>query len=300
MKTKIIGIFVFMLLIATAVPAVESIKNNTIIVTVANQPLPFTAVNWTETQKILADDGATLDCFGASVSVDGDTALIGAYWDDDNGVDSGSVYVFTRTGSTWTQQTKLLASDGAAGDAFGYTVSLDGDTALIAASLDDDNGESSGSAYVFTRTGTTWTEQAKLLPLDGVAGDNLCWVSLNGDTALLGVPGDDDNGEHTGSAYVFTRTETTWTQEAKLLAADGAAQDWFGYGVSIDGDTALIGSELDDDSGTDSGSAYICSFRDNLDSTGKTCRLRWCCRRPVWCSCLSRRKYRFYRCIIGR
>ena len=83
--------------------------------------------------------------------------------------DSGSAYVFTRTGTTWTQQAKLLASDGEAGEQFGYYVSLDGDTALIGADMDDDNGVDSGSAYIFTRTGTTWTQQAKLLASDGAS-----------------------------------------------------------------------------------------------------------------------------------
>jgi hypothetical protein len=100
----------------------------------------------------------------------------------------------------------LLASDGAAGDWFGTCVSLDGDTALIGSVLDDDNGGNSGSAYVFTRTGTTWTQEAKLLASDGAANDQLgCWVSLDGDTALIGAPFDDDNGKDSGSAYVFTK-----------------------------------------------------------------------------------------------
>jgi hypothetical protein len=216
-----------------------------------------TGTTWTQQAKLLTSDGAAGDWFGWVVSLDGDTALIGAPQDDDNGTDSGSAYVFTRTGTTWTQQQKLKASDGAAGDRFSdYAVALDGNTALIGADYDDDNGTDSGSAYVFTRTGTTWTQQAKLLASDGAAGDNFgCFVSLYGDTALIGACAFDFSGS--GSAYVFTRTGTTWTQEAKLLASDGAAGDWFGTCVSLDGDTALIGSVLDDDNGGNSGSAYV-------------------------------------------
>jgi len=218
-----------------------------------------TGTTWTQQAKLLALDGAAGDLFGASVALSGDTALIGALMDDDNGVDAGSAYVFTRTGTTWTQQAKLLASDGAAGDQFSYyTCSLSGDTALISAPFDDDNGVDSGSVYVFTRTGTTWTQQAKLLTSDGAAGDVFgISFSLDGDAAIIGASYDDDNGTNSGSAYVFTRTGTTWTQQAKLLALDGAAGNYFGGFVSLFGDTALIGAWGDDDNGSDSGSAYV-------------------------------------------
>lgn len=217
-----------------------------------------TGTTWTQQAKLTASDGATNDQFGGIVSLYGNTALIGACWDDDNGVDSGSAYVFTRTGTTWTQQQKLTAPDGTAGDWFGFCVSLVGDTALIGAQ-GDPNGGDSGSAYVFTRSGTTWTLQQKLLASDGTAGDCFGFmVSLDGDTALIGADWDDDNGNNSGSAYVFTCTGTTWTQQAKLLPSDGAAEDDFsGGGVCLSGDTALIGAELDDDNGVDSGSAYV-------------------------------------------
>jgi len=258
MEKKILGIFVCVLLIATAVPAVESLRNSAINQTVPSLPLSSMVVNWTEIQKLLPSDGAASDYFGYSVSLDGDTALIGAYYDDDNGAQSGSAYVFTRSGTTWAQQAKLLASDGAAIDYFGYSVSLSGDTALIGADGDDDNGVDSGSAYVFTRTGTTWAQQAKLLASDGAVYDSFGWsVSLSGDTALIGTPFDDDNGNSSGSAYVFTRIGTSWIQSAKLLAADGAAADRFGWRVSLSGNTALFGVRWDEDNGVNSGSAYM-------------------------------------------
>ena len=103
--------------------------------------------------KLTASDGAVNDYFGSSVSIssDGTTALIGAYLDDDKGANSGSAYVFKYNGTSWTQQSKLTASDGAASDQFGYSVSIssDGTTALIGAIYDDDKGTNSGSAYVF-------------------------------------------------------------------------------------------------------------------------------------------------------
>jgi hypothetical protein len=257
MKNKIVGILVCILILATAVPAVTSGENNSKDATIPNIFQINTMGYWTQKQKLLASDGAANDNFGLWVDYDGDTALIGAWNDDDNGVDSGSAYVFIWTGTTWTQQAKLLASDGQAGDSFGSSVSISGDTALIGARWDDDNGNKAGSAYVFIRTGTTWTQQAKILPADAEAEDRFGGsVSLDGDTAVISAWFDNDNGNGSGSAYVFIRTGTTWTQQAKLLASDGQEGDDFGD-ASVCGDTALIGAALDDDNGVDSGSAYI-------------------------------------------
>jgi hypothetical protein len=219
-----------------------------------------TGFRWRYQTKLLASDGADGDFFGTSVSVDGDTVLIGAYGNDDNGGWSGSAYVFTRTDTTWTQQAKLLPSDNAAEDNFGASVSLAGDTALIGAPSDDDKGVDSGSVYVFTRTGTNWTQQAKLLASDGVNYDQFgISVSLDGDTALIGAVDLDWYSYYAtgpGSAYVFSRTSTTWTQQAKLLASDGAKGDRFGYSVSLSGDRALIGAYCDRN-GDYLGSAYM-------------------------------------------
>jgi hypothetical protein len=252
MKRKIIGILVCMLLIATAIPAVISIKINTINTRIPSHPQTSMGVGFMEIQKLYASDGAAFASFGSAVYIDGDTALIGAAGDDDNGIDSGSAYVFIRNGTTWTQQAKLLASDGAAGDQFGYFPVLDGDTALISAYYDDAH---KGSAYVFTRSGTTWTEQQKLIASDGIGGAQFgVSVALQGDTAFIGANRDDDNGNYSGSVYVFTRSGITWTQQQKLTASDGAAQDRFGLCVAFEGDTALISAGGDDNL---TGSAYI-------------------------------------------
>ena len=123
------------------------------------------------------------------------------------------------------------------------SVAIAGDTIVVGAWLDDDNGTDSGSAYVFTRTGTTWTEQAKLTASDGAADDQFgISVAIAGDTIVVGAYRDDDNGTDSGSAYVFTRTGTTWTQQAKLTASDGAADDQFGSSVAIAGDTIVVGA----------------------------------------------------------
>jgi FG-GAP repeat len=209
---------------------------------------------WTEQAKLVASDGVNLDNFGSSVALYADSALIGACLNNQ----SGSVYVFTRTDTTWTQLTKLTPSDGFNGESFGESVALGSNTALIGAVMDDDNGFCSGSAYVFTLTGTTWTEQAKLIASDGATMDFFGnSVSISGDTVLIGDVCDNDNGENSGSAYIFFRTGSTWIQQAKLLPSDGTVWDYFSYSISIQGNTALIGAIYDDDNGTNSGSAYV-------------------------------------------
>ena len=207
---------------------------------VCASPPPFSQT------KIVDGDAAAVDCFGTSVSISGDTALVGAYQDDDAGSDTGSAYVFVRSGDTWTQQAKLTASDAAAGDFFGYSVSVSGDTAIIGALRDDDAGSGSGSAYVFVRSGTTWTQQQKLTASDAAGEDQFgISVSIDGDTALVGAYDDDDAGAMSGSAYVFVRSGDTWTQQQKLTASDAAAGDFFSYSVSVSGDTALVGATHD-------------------------------------------------------
>ena len=209
-------------------------------------------------KKITASDGYYSDYFGAAVSVHGDTALVGAQYDDDKGTNSGSAYVFARIGNAWGQQQKLVASDGAAHDYFGYAVSVHGDTALVGAYYDDPKSTNSGSAYVFARTGSTWSQQMKLVPSDGAYYDYFGYaVSVHGNTALVGAYLDDDKGTNSGSAYVFARTGTNWSQQRKLTADDGYYSDYFGYAVSINDNTALVGALYDDDRGGSSGSAYV-------------------------------------------
>ena len=207
---------------------------------------------------LFASDGAAFDRLGEAVSISGDTVVVGAPRDDDNGDSSGSAYVFVRSGATWIEQAKLLPGDGALGDRFGTSVSISGDTVVVGAPFDDDNGSSAGSAYVFVRSGTTWTEQAKLLPGDGAASDDFgTSVSIDGDITVVGAIQHDDSGGNSGSAYVFVRSGATWSEEAKLLASDGAAGDFFGQSVSVSGSTAAVGALQYDDAGTSSGSAYV-------------------------------------------
>ncbi|GAH13390.1 unnamed protein product, partial [marine sediment metagenome] len=108
---------------------------------------------------MLPSDGSAGDIFGRSVSIDGDYVVIGANLDDDNGKDSGAAYIFKRSGSTWIQEAKLLASDGRASDRFGFSVSINGTTAIIGADLNDNKGENSGAAYIFRLSGSRWVQE---------------------------------------------------------------------------------------------------------------------------------------------
>jgi uncharacterized repeat protein (TIGR01451 family) len=216
---------------------------------------------WTEQQKIAPADGAALDLFGSAVSLSTDTAVVGAPGDDTAaGADAGSAYVFLRAGTTWTQQQKLAGSGAAASDAFGTSVSVSTNTALVGAPAADAGSGDEGAAWVFQRSGATWTEQQRLTASDGAGGDGFGRaVSVSADTALVGAPGADaPGGADAGATYVYFRAGTTWTEQPRLLAPDGAPADAFGSSVSGGGELAAVGAPLDDTAGgADSGSVHI-------------------------------------------
>jgi hypothetical protein len=212
--------------------------------------------SWSQQAKLLASDGAAYDFFSWSVSISGDYAIVGAYSGDGIVADSGSAYIFKREDANWVQQQKLLASDGAAGDVFGCSVSLSGDYTIVGAHQYNSGG--AGKSYIFKRDGESWVQQAKLTASDGTAYDFFGnSVSINGDYAIVGVCNDDDKGTESGSAYIFKRDGTSWSEQAKITASDGAAYDYFSMSVSISGDFAIVGADGDDDKGDGSGSAYI-------------------------------------------
>ncbi len=202
-------------------------------------PAPFGP----QTAKLTASDGTASDYFGSSVSISGNTVVVGA-----NGAtvgtnsDQGAAYVFTESGSSWTQTGKLTASDGAASDYFGNSISISGNTVVVGA-VDVNN--MTGAAYVFTESDSAWTQTAKLTAADGAAGDYFgSSVSISSNTVVVGANGTTVGGNSDqGAAYVFTESSSSWTQTAKLTAADGAAGDWFGYSVSISGDTVVVAAE---------------------------------------------------------
>jgi T5SS/PEP-CTERM-associated repeat protein len=229
--------------------------------------------------KLTASDAASSDQLGKSASLYGDNALVGARYHYTTDVHEGAAYYFknlnSNTTGTATQDVKLIASDAAFNDSFGDGVSLSGDSALAGAKSDDDWGSESGSAYYFknlnSNTSGVATENVKLTASDGAANDFFGnYVSLSGDKALVSSYRATVNG-HTvqGAAYYFkglnSNTTGHATENVKLTASDGAANDTFGVSVSLNGDTALLGANGDDNMGSASGSAYIFTA---LDSAG--------------------------------
>ena len=213
---------------------------------------------WTQEAKLTAGDPATNDQFGTSVALDGDTVVVGSPQDDDNGASSGSAYVFVRSGSTWSQQAKLTASDGAANDLFANRIALSGNTAVAASAGHDTPATGAGAVYVFVRSGSTWSQQHKLSADDAGVNDFFgASVGVSGDSVAVGATGDNTNGTAAGAAYLFGRSGTTWTQSQKLLPSDGAAVDIFGGSIAIDGNRVAVGASGNNDAGNDSGSAYV-------------------------------------------
>ena len=199
--------------------------------------------SWSQQAKLVASDAAASDYAGWSVAIDGDTLVVGAYGEDTGGSSAGAAYVFTRSGTTWSQQAKIQASDAQANDQFGGSVAIEGDTIVVAARLEDTGASAAGSVYVFTRSGTSWSQQAKIQASDAAGGDYFGeYVAIGGNTLVVGAYREGAGGTDAGAAYVFTRSGTTWSQQAKLVASDAAASDYFGVSVGIEGDTILVGA----------------------------------------------------------
>ena len=217
---------------------------------------------WAEHATLTAPDAVADDRLGWSVAMDGDTAAVGVPFDDlDGAVNGGSVRVFARHGEVWTEQAVLTAPDPAEGDVFGFSVAVSGDTVLVGAVGDDTDDERGvGVAYAYVRSGETWPLQAELRPTDARASDNFGFsVGLDGDTAVVGMVGDDTpDVSEGGSARVFTRSGTQWTEQATLAASDAAPDDLFGYSVAVHRDTAVVGAVGDDTAaGVNAGSARV-------------------------------------------
>jgi len=209
---------------------------------------------------------ADYNYFGHSVSISGNTYVVAAPEDDEHGYVHGAAYVYEYN-PFWRgfdEQAKLFADDGAERDIFGLSVAISGDTLVIGSPFDDVRGWHSGLVYVFERNGGAWTKQAKLVPDDGVEGDEFGMsVSISGDTIVVGSPGDDINhmdDYDSGSAYVFERSGGIWTQKAKLTAIFDTTPsffeslqislDYFGTIVSVSGDKVVVGSPYGDNGGS--------------------------------------------------
>jgi hypothetical protein len=221
--------------------------------------------DWTLQQKLTAFDGASEERFGSSVAISGDTLVVVAPYDTTGTTYyHGSAYVFVRSNGFWSFQQKLAANDGAMYDQFGAAVAISGNT-VVAGAFSDDNGAKAdqGSAYVFVRSNGVWSFQKKLTANDGEAMDQFGGsVAISGDTIIAGALLDDvETAKDAGSAYVFVRSGTVWTQQEKLsgLSSDNLqAGQLFGVAVAISGDTAIIGVPLNDTFGNiDRGKAVV-------------------------------------------
>ena len=279
---------------AASAPVALSIGSNSIVVEVTAED-----GTTTRTYTIALMRGATIsheayakasntqggDHFGYAVAVSGDTMAVGAYRErsaatgvdgdqsDNTLVNAGAVYVFTRSGTTWTQQAYVKASNPGVGDHFGSAVALSGDTLVVGANGEssnatgvggneaDDTAVGAGAVYVFTRTGGAWSQQAYLKASNTGAGDLFGRaVAVSGDTVVVGayqedsnatgIGGDqsDNSAAEAGAAYVFTRAGGAWTQQAYLKASNAGMGDFFGESVSISGDTIVVGARSEDGS----------------------------------------------------
>jgi hypothetical protein len=214
--------------------------------TAARAWLVLTPLLWTQTQELTASDGTVSDEFGFSVAVSGNTAVVGAIQKTVGGnALQGAAYLFTWSGGRWTQQQELTASDGAAGDFFGFSVAISGSTVVVGAPYKTVGGSSRrGAAYVFVQSGATWSQQQELTESDGGEYDYFgLSVSVSGNTTFVGAKGKTVGANvGQGSAYVFTRSGSTWTLQQELTGNDGAANDTFGISVTVSGGTALVGA----------------------------------------------------------
>lgn len=210
---------------------------------------------WAEEQKLVAPQRDNLDWFGWSVAVSGDVALVGTRNDEDVPLAAGAVYVFRYDGSTWVEEAKLVASDGAAGDHFGRALAVEGDVALVGSALQDVGGLDRGAVYVFRYEAGAWVEAQKLVASD--AQDFASFgeaVALSGTRALVGAwNATSPPGLNNGAAYVFEEDGGLWTQTARLAPpTTGLTQ--FGIAADLDGDWAIVGAPL---FGSGAGAAYL-------------------------------------------
>jgi len=210
-------------------------------------------VSATET-KLISSDSKTFDNFGCAVSTNGTMAIVGAYSKQGVLGDDGAVYVFVRSGSTWAAPYRLLPDvPGWPSRHFGAAVAMDGTTAVVGAPWATDGG----SAYVFYHDGSGWTQQSRLVGSPTDSGENFGRsVAISGDTVIVGANYEDHGTvQSAGAAYVFKRSGTVWSKQARLISSDAQANQWFGYSVAVSGDTAVVGGHPV--SGATAGWAYV-------------------------------------------
>lgn len=213
--------------------------------------------NWSEQQKLVSTGLSGGDNFGISVAIDGDSVSIGATGEDDNGTDSGAVFVFLRDTGVWTQQQKLLATDGEQDDWMGWSVSISGDVVIAGAPQEDENAFNAGATYLYERNSGVWTQQQKFLSSDGGSYDSFGdEVSIVGENAVIGAYG---NGSPSGSAYVYKKDTVSgiWLEDQKIVSPDDVGISYFARTISLSNSLLVIGSRSDDDIGTYAGAVHV-------------------------------------------
>jgi hypothetical protein len=212
---------------------------------------------WVESAELRPSDTAVFDYFGCSISLSGDRLLVGSTGRDDATTNAGAAYMYERQSGVWVETAKLTASDAALQGAFGSSVALDGDRAVIGA-RNNSLAFVPGAAYVFELQGGAWVETAKLT--SGITSED--WfgyaVALSGDRALIGAPLEDAPPlDRSGAAYVYDLQGAAWVQTARLVASDPGDLDRLGLSVALDGGVAVAGAYWDAVPTLDAGSVYV-------------------------------------------
>lgn len=210
---------------------------------------------WVEEAVLFASGSELADSFGWSVEIDAGRIVVGAPGEN---FETGAAYVFALDGTTWLEEARLAAVDGASGDAFGRSVSVLGDRIVVGAIRNIDANATSGSVYVFRREGKSWLDEQKLSASD--APELIAFglaVSMDGTSILVGAPNDDELGINAGSAYVFRKDASEWIQQAKLTASDTVTLDAFGGAAALRRNIAVIGRSGRNDEEDRAGAAYL-------------------------------------------
>jgi len=218
----------------------------------------FDGNEWNLETKLLPSDGSSNNYFGGSVSIDGNTAIVGANGHNDY---LGAAYIYEFDGAEWNE-TKLVGFDSSPGDRFGCSVAIEGDVLIVGAIQDTvENIHEAGSAYIYRFSDGGWSLERKLT--EGSLNENggFGWsVGISGDTVIVGSPYNDEFGSDSGAAYIYRFDGKTWSEEQQLLRTDVADNDYFGKGVRISGDLAIVGAHGDNEADSDAGAAYIYRF----------------------------------------
>jgi hypothetical protein len=224
------------------------------------------AIPEAELYKLIAPDGALNDGFGSSVDIEADTLVVGAprARGGANNLAQGAVYVFVRTNAGWIFQAKLKPSETSINEGFGRNVSISGDTVVVGAQMANvGTTPTQGTAYIFVRNGSDWSFQQKISADDGVAGAQFgVSVAIDSDKIIVGAYKDKPFGVEKGAAYIFTRHNASWTQQAKLIDIQGEFSDQFGISVGIDNDTAVVGTFLGYTGSIRTGTAFVYQLTD--------------------------------------